>query len=425
MTTTSSAPAFDATPGGDVGQAVRAGAVQTQVRPVVQSGSGRVVGYDVVVSGRSGVLEQPAAFRDAVQASPDAAELGTLCRRAAMRAVAAVGPGAGDRTRVFLDSPVEALATLAEEEPALRQRLVLQIDSARVLSHPAATLRAAERARRDGWTVAVRGVGASVASLAVLPLLDPEIVRLDVERPAGLRAAPDERGLRGGAHPHGPDRQHRHGRRCHVALGRVHVRMLERHPGRGAALPRPGWARRGGGRRRAHAGSGARSSCWRRTAARSPSPAPGTRPGRGQARPHRRQQGDRARGARRRWRGDDPVLLPECTSPRPEHAAAVRRYRRAGCMVAMLGEGIDAPPVPHASSATLDAADPLRREWTIVVITSSWTRLLTAHDFGDAGADADRRFSYVLTDDRDLAVEAARSLLARTTDAASTPFPTS
>ena len=59
-----------------------------------------------------------------------------------MQAVAAVGPGAGDRTRVFLDTPVEALATLADEEPALRERLVLQIDSARVLSHPAATLRA-------------------------------------------------------------------------------------------------------------------------------------------------------------------------------------------------------------------------------------------------------------------------------------------
>ncbi len=39
--------------------------------------------------------------------------------------------------------------------------------------------------------------------------------------------------------------------------------------------------------------------------------------------------------------------------------------------------------------------------------------LLTAHDFGDAGADADRRFSYVLTADRDLALEAGRSLLSR------------
>ena len=53
-----------------------------------------------------------------------------------------------------------------------------------------------------------------------------------------------------------------------------------------------------------------------------------------------------------------------------------------------------------------------RREWTIVVITSSSAGLLTAQDFG-AGVDADRRFSYVVTPDRDLALDAGRSLLSR------------
>jgi hypothetical protein len=33
--------------------------------------------------------------------------------------------------------------------------------------------------------------------------------------------------------------------------------------------------------------------------------------------------------------------------------------------------------------------------------------------FGDAGADADRRFSHVVTADRDLALDAGRSLLSR------------
>ncbi len=47
------------------------------------------------------------------------------------------------------------------------------------------------------------------------------------------------------------------------------------------------------------------------------------------------------------------------------------------------------------------------------MITSSWTKLLTAHGFGDAGADADRRFSYVVTADSDLALGVGRSLLSR------------
>jgi DICT domain-containing protein len=118
--------------------------------------------------------------------------------------------------------------------------------------------------------------------------------------------------------------------------------------------------------------------------------------------------------------GGTAMVLACFQSARHLVPSTLERYAeltRAGCMVAMLGAGIDAPPVPYASSAALDAADPLRREWTIVLITSARTRLLTAHDFGDAGADADRRFSYVVTEDRDLAIEAGRSLLARVPDA--------
>jgi EAL domain-containing protein (putative c-di-GMP-specific phosphodiesterase class I) len=417
MTMTPSAPPFDPASGNDVAEVIRRGAVQSRVCPVAESGSGRVVGYDVVVSGRGGVLEQPAAFRNAIQASPDAAELGALCRRAATEAVAAVGPGAGDRTRIFLDSPVEALATLADEEPALRERLVLQIDSARALTHPAATLRAVERARRDGWTVAVRGVGASVASLAVLPLLDPDVVRLDV---SVLRT-----------HELRPVSEIFEAVRAHSALtGSVvmaegvtspsdenTVRML------GATLAAgPLFLGRG---EQAEEVAAVSQMLGQRTrqlldAHSSPFTVVTAR--------HEPQVADKrtlvslSKEIEREAlaAGGTAMVLACFQSARHLVPSTLERYAeltRAGCMVAMLGAGIDAPPVPYASSAALDAADPLRREWTIVLITSARTRLLTAHDFGDAGADADRRFSYVVTEDRDLAIEAGRSLLARVPDA--------
>ena len=104
-------------------------------------------------------------------------------------------------------------------EPA-SSGLVLQIDSARVLSHPAATLRAAERARRDGWTVAVRGVGASWRRSPCCRCSIPQIVPVGCQRPAALRAAPISEvfeAVRG----HRPMRQHRHGRRCHVPWTRT------------------------------------------------------------------------------------------------------------------------------------------------------------------------------------------------------------
>jgi EAL domain-containing protein (putative c-di-GMP-specific phosphodiesterase class I) len=242
MTTTSTAPADDRATadrpaGDDAAEVIRGGDFQTVVRPVVECGTGRVVGYDVHAAAVSGALEQPGALRAAIQDSPDSAELGTLCRRAAMTAVAAIGPGAGDRTRVFLDTPVEAIATLADEEPALRERLVLQIDSARVRTHPAATLRAVERARRDGWAVAVRGVGGSEASLAVLPLLDPNVVRLDV----GVvreHELPDQRDLRGHAGALPADGQPGHGRGRHLRLGREHPADARLVPGGRAVLLR-------------------------------------------------------------------------------------------------------------------------------------------------------------------------------------------
>ncbi|MGN6634354.1 MAG: EAL domain-containing protein, partial [Oryzihumus sp.] len=79
---------------------------------------------------------------------------------------------------MFLDACAESFETLPDDD-WLRERLVLQLDSLRVLTHPASSLRAAEQARRHGWTIALRAVGATPATLATLPLLDPEVVRLD------------------------------------------------------------------------------------------------------------------------------------------------------------------------------------------------------------------------------------------------------
>lgn len=408
-------------PSGDVAEVIRRGDVRSVVRPVVECGSGRVVGYDVQASAGTGALEQPAALRDAVLASPDAAELGLLCRRAALQAVSAVGPGAGDRTRIFLDTPVQAFASLVDEGQAVRDRLVLQIDSTQVLTHPAATLRAAERARRAGWTIAVRGVGVSEASLAVLPLLDPDVVRLDVN---ALRAQTLQR-----------ISEVFEAVREHSALtGSVvmaegitsaadenTVRML------GATLAAgPYYPARGEHAAEVEALSEMLGQRTRQLLAAHSSPYTLAA-----ARHEPKVADKRALVAlskeleREALAAGGTAMVLSCFQHArhlvPSTLARYDELIRAGSMVAMLGAGIDAPPVPHASSAPLDAADPLRREWTIVVITSSSTRLLTAHDFGDAGADADRRFSYVVTDDRDLAVEAARSLLARIPDHHPTP----
>ena len=55
--------------------------------------------------------------------------------------------------------------------------------------------------------------------------------------------------------------------------------------------------------------------------------------------------------------------------------------------------------------------DPLRGEWDVIMVGPHFAAALVARDCGDDGPDADRRFDFVITHDRDLVVRAAQPLL--------------
>ncbi len=69
--------------------------------------------------------------------------------------------------------------------------------------------------------------------------------------------------------------------------------------------------------------------------------------------------------------------------------------------------------VKGVSGAALSAEDPLRGEWNIAVIAPHYAVCLSARDLGERGPDAHRRFDYVVTFKRELAVAAAASMLQR------------
>jgi EAL domain-containing protein (putative c-di-GMP-specific phosphodiesterase class I) len=64
-------------------------------------------------------------------------------------------------------------------------------------------------------------------------------------------------------------------------------------------------------------------------------------------------------------------------------------------------------------TVTLQPDDPLRHEWVVVVLGSHYASALLARDLGDEGPDRDHRYEYLLTHDRDLVVRATASLLER------------
>ena len=93
-----------------------------------------------------------------------------------------------------------------------------------------------------------------------------------------------------------------------------------------------------------------------------------------------------------------------------------RRYRalaEAAAFVGVLGRGLPPAPLDGVRGGDLDAGDPLHEEWDVAVVSPHFAAALVARDLGDAGPDADRRFDFVLTYDRDLVVDVAACLLSR------------
>ena len=61
----------------------------------------------------------------------------------------------------------------------------------------------------------------------------------------------------------------------------------------------------------------------------------------------------------------------------------------------------------------LGPGDPVLGEWDIAVVGPHFAGALVARDLGGGGPDLDRRFSFVLTYERELVVDVASALLAR------------
>jgi len=81
--------------------------------------------------------------------------------------------------------------------------------------------------------------------------------------------------------------------------------------------------------------------------------------------------------------------------------------------VGVLGAEMPARPAPYVRGGHLVEGDPVRDEWDVAVISPHFAATLVARDLGDGGPDDDRRFDFIVSHNRDLAVEAARTLLRR------------
>jgi diguanylate cyclase (GGDEF)-like protein/PAS domain S-box-containing protein len=395
-------------------------AVRSVYQPIIDLDTGDVVAFEALARGPEGSsLERPDLLFAAARELGRLDELDWACRGAAVRG--ALDAGLQRPVRLFVNVEPESLAMpLPEELSALWTRageeldVIVEITERALTARPADLLRAVADVRARGWGVALDDVGADVRSLALMPLLQPDVIKLDLrlvhDHPtteiAEIVSAVNAERERTGA--------------VVLAEGIETAEQLETARAMGATLGQ-GW----------HFGRPG------------PLEPPATAP---------RQPLEVARAVpvltehvspyelvrehRPVRRGDKRLLI--ALSLQLEHQAAAlgesalivsafqsderfteltrRRYTLLGAdaaFVAALGVGMDAEPAPGVRGSSLDEDDPLTGEWSVAVLGPHFAAALVAVDLGDTGPEMERRFDFALTYDRDLVIEAASALMRR------------
>ena len=413
-----------------------AGAVTPFFQPIVDLGTGEVVGHEALSRGPvGGPLHEAGALFGAAARADRLPELDALCRVRAVRAAAEAGMRSPNRLFVNVEPTAIAAGTATITWFARwRDRgipIVLELTERALTRDPAALLAYAEQAHAEGLPIAVDDVGAVPESLALLPLLQPEVVKLDLrlvqQRPdadvASIMTAVTAYAERTGAlvlaEGVETERHERVARSLGATLGQG-FRF-------GRPSPVPPWARAvSPARRPIEVSRPVPPDLPVGPGADGPPPVPGA-PGSpfetvARVRPSQTARKDllvevsKLLERQATEMGGLAVVLAAFEVAGHLTPSTRRRYAQlAECaaFVVVLGAGMPAEPAPGLRGASLGPDDPVGREWDVLVVGPHFSAALVARDRHDGRPERERMFDYVLTYDRPLVLEAARSLMRR------------
>ena len=395
------------------------GGLHCVYQPFVDLDSGSVLAFEALLRGPAATdWESPMVRLDAARAAGRLADLERASLQTSLADAARLS--AGRPVTLFvnvepstltqrLDVVLEALAGRAAHV-----QVVVEITERALAADLAGVLAGAERLRAAGCAIAVDDVGVHPESLAFIPLLRPEVVKLDLQL---LRTVKDlatvsvAGAVRAYAEQAGAEV---------VAEGIETAADLTRALVLGATLGQ-GWLW-GRGEREFTPGAFRPE----RFAARASGPALHATPC------------ELIGGGRRVRHAPKHLLIPlsktlELMALRAmvppillaafEHArffrpSTVRDFTELAARLPFVGAlGVDMPasPAPGVRGAALSAQDPLASEWSVVVLGAHTAAALMARDLGDTGTDGDRQFEFVVSYDRGLVTSAAHSLVGRLT----------
>ena len=399
-------------------QLIDTGAVTSLYQPIVELDTGRVVAFEALARGpRRTAFESPdrmfaEAHRRGLEVSLD-----WVCRAAALQG--ALEAGLGQQTKLFVNVEPSALRALPPPDlvglvdlASAALSVVVEVTERSLVDDPAALIAALSWIREMGMEVAIDDVGADPASLALLPFIEPDVIKLDMslvrqhtyEGIASIAGAVRADAERRGA--------------TILAEGIETEEHLDRALVLGARLGQ-GWLF--GRPAPIPAAQPLRQRKSDAFAIRStPQPVPITPWSLVEHRPDRRTTQKRLlmpmshHIEQRALTGDPCVVFGAFQTADRFTPATMRRYELLAAqrsMVGAIGVGMAQRPAAGVRGGSLNEGHAMTGEWTVAVVGPHDAAALIAKDCGDDGPDGLRTFEYVITHDRATVISAARSLM--------------
>jgi EAL domain-containing protein (putative c-di-GMP-specific phosphodiesterase class I) len=136
-----------------------------------------VIGYEALARPLDGT--SPEELFATARAEGRLTQVDRQCRAEALRAAAEAGLGAP--FALFLNADAGALELDLPDLPMGGATLVMEITETALTERPEAVLRTLTELRTRGWGVSLDDVGADSRSLATMPLLYPDVIKLDLQ----------------------------------------------------------------------------------------------------------------------------------------------------------------------------------------------------------------------------------------------------
>jgi EAL domain-containing protein (putative c-di-GMP-specific phosphodiesterase class I) len=395
--------------------------IRSVYQPIVRLADRRVIAHEALARGPRGTpFESPAALFSTAEGLDLTTALDWECWRAALRG--ALGAELSPKCALFVNvEPSSAKSWVPEiGDPLLEDALasfplVVELTERALANHATDLIPLAEDLRRRGARIALDDVGTDPRSLALMPFLRPDVIKLDLKlmhdspsrEIAEVVHAVNAEAERTGALilAEGIETEEHYHRA--LALGASY--------GQGWLFGRPGEIEP------------------------EPDPDEAIFPLRRNAAtilPKERTPFQIVASKRPLRRADKRLLLElslqiERQIANQGSAAVVissfqqsgyftrrtaRRYATLAedaALVAALGVNMSGEPAPGVRGVALHPEEALRGEWNVTVLGPHFGAAFVARDLGDTGPDLERRFDFAMTNDRDLVTQCARSMMRR------------